>query len=158
MWEPSQATVDIDIDRTWKRRVLLALRRIYFQGTFIVVERVPPQGAPTWWECRANAVLLYAPFGSQLTLLQHLSLQLSLLLPSPRYWPMADGSLTLDEIGRWRSYKTLVWLRKHGNDSIPDSIRGEMLARLSGRWVHGDGVQTFAPPGHEQIYALASFQ
>ena len=30
MWEPSQATLDIDL--TWKRRALLALRHIYFQG------------------------------------------------------------------------------------------------------------------------------
>ena len=30
MWEPSQATLDIDL--TWKRLVLMALRHIYFQG------------------------------------------------------------------------------------------------------------------------------
>ena len=40
----------------------------------------------------ANAVLLYAPFRSQLTLLQHLCLKMNLLPPSPRYWLMAEGS------------------------------------------------------------------
>ena len=109
----------------------------------------------------ANAVLLYAPFRSQLTLLQHLCLQLNLLPPSPRYWPVADrsdGSLVLAQAGRWRSCKTLAWLRKNGNDSIPASIRGEMLARLSGRWTYDDEVQLLAPPGLERLSVLTSFQ
>ena len=54
-----------------------------------------------------NAVPLYVPFRSQLTLLQHLCLQLQLLPPSPRYWPRADGTLALIETGRWRSKRRL---------------------------------------------------
>ena len=48
---------------------------------------------------------------------------------------MAHGMLFLDDIGRWRSCKTLAWLRKHGIDSVPASIRSKMLARLSDKWM-----------------------
>ena len=84
-----------------------------------------------------NAVLLYMPFRSQPTLLQHLCVQLELLPPA------------LSETGRWRSRSTLEWLRKNGTDSIPEEIRGELMERLFGQWEQQRVLPIAAPPGVE---------
>ena len=68
-----------------------------------------------------NGVLLRAPFPSQLTFLQHLCIQLEtikdplkLLSSVPKYWLEEDGTMSLHEDNRWRSVKTLKWLKSNG--------------------------------------------
>ena len=77
-----------------------------------------------------TGALSFAPFHSQLTLLQHLCIQfqyakkpLQLLSDIPKYSLEEDGAMCLDEGHRWRSTKTLQWLRVHGLYSVPRNIK-----------------------------------
>ena len=80
-----------------------------------------------------TGALLFAPFHSQLTLLQHLCIQLEyskkpfqLLSDVPKYWLEGDGTMCLDDDHRWRSISTLRWLHFNGLSSVPRSIKTEI--------------------------------
>ena len=86
-----------------------------------------------------NGALLYAPFSSQLTLLQHLCIQLEkltelihLISTVPKYWLNSDGTLSLHEENRWRSAATLKWLKSNGMTYVPSSIREEVMYMFHG--------------------------
>ena len=101
-----------------------------------------------------TGALLFTPHHSQLTLLQHLCIQfqyakkpLQLLSDIPKYWLEDDGAMSLDEGHRWRSAKTLQWLRSHGLHSVPRNIREEIggLVYNSDRDRDSDDMEP--PPG-----------
>ena len=103
-----------------------------FDGTFY--EQVFPFD-PFYFCAKVHptGALLFTPHHSQLTLLQHLCIQfqyakkpLRLLSDIPKYWLEDDGAMSLDESHRWRSDKTLQWLRSHGLYSVPRNIREEI--------------------------------
>ena len=80
-----------------------------------------------------TGALLFTPHHSQLTLLQHLCIQfqyakkpLQLLSDVAKYWLEEDGIMSLDNDHRWKSPKTLQWLRVHGLYSVPRNIKEEI--------------------------------
>ena len=86
-----------------------------------------------------SGALLYTPFHSQLTFLQHLCIQLAnikdppqLISTLPKYWMEDDGTLALFEENRWRSIKTLKWLKTHGYSCVPVCIREELMTLAQG--------------------------
>ena len=77
----------------------MALRHIYFQGTFSVVERVPPQGAPTRWEPKGTKRQTHGLSSVPRNIKEEIgSLVYKLdqskgsddLAPPPGLWPSAD--------------------------------------------------------------------
>ena len=109
------------------------------------------------WLCtqvHPSGALLFAPFRSQLTLLQHLCIQWDLLdrppqliAKLPRYWLEEDRSMALLEENRWRSHKTLNWLKTHGHSYVPVSIREELMILAHGNFAGGASSSLSPPPG-----------
>ena len=111
--------------------------QVYLFDPFYFCAKVRPTGA-----------LLFTPHHSHLTLLQHLCVQfqfaskpLQLLSDMPKYWLEEDGTMCLDEGHRWKSTKTLRWLRVNGLYSVPRNIKAEIGAMVY------NSEELEAPPG-----------
>ena len=96
-----------------------------------------------------TGALLFTPHHSQLSLLQHIILHaqhakklLPLLATMPKYWLENDGTMGLSDRYRWRSEKTIRWLKGRGLVSVPRAIREELGALVGSI----DKGQDSAPP------------
>ena len=110
----------------------LDMRSIYFasQNSFFkFICRVNPFD-PDFYAVAVhpNAMIVFHTCWLQTILLQVLCTELGFIPRAPRYWPLADNSLILEERGRWRSRTTLMWLKQHGYDSVPAIICSELMA------------------------------
>ena len=117
--------------------------QIYPFDPFHFSTKVHPTGA-----------LLFTPHHSQLTLLQHLILHdqfakkpLTLLSTIPKYWLEDDATMGLSERYRWRSAKTIRWLKLRGLASVPRTIREELGALVYSLDKCQDSAPTTTPPG-----------
>lgn len=73
-----------------------------------------------------NGVLLFDPFPSQIRLLCLIFQELQWVPKGSRYWICSDGSLILDEKGRWRAASTKRWLQYNPQASAPDDVQEEI--------------------------------
>ena len=119
-----------------------------FDGTFY--EQVYPFD-PFHFSTKVHptGALLFTPRHSQLTLLQHIILHaqyakkpLPLLSTIPKYWLEDDGTMGLSDRYRWRSDKTIRWLKVRGLVSVPRTIREELGALVSNVDKYQDSAPT----------------
>ena len=113
-------------------------KQVYPFDPFHFSTKVHPTGA-----------LLFTPHHSQLTLLQHIILHaqyakklLALLSTIPKYWLEDDGTMGLSDRYRWRSDKTIRWLKVRGLVSVPRTIREELGALVSSMDKYQDSAPT----------------
>ena len=92
-----------------------------------------PFDAKFFRKVHPSGALLFSGVHSHLILLQHLLVHLPLarkpievISKLPKYWLEDDGTMCLSEDRRWRSHATISWLRKHGLQSVPISLRAEI--------------------------------
>ena len=65
----------------------------------------------------------------------------------PKYWPEDDGTMSFTEASRWRSTKTLKWLKTNGMTCVPPSIKAELRTLVRGSSIGAASSSLTPPPG-----------